>query len=261
MYSTNLEECKASSINALIIAYSETEINGMRDIAELLCALIVPKTGAVQTFCAAKLSKNTQEVPSLHHKLTAIRCHPPLKMTDSTGRPFHFVPPLISIVIQIKPENKVNCPTDKPNLTWNPQKTEYKLNGVCNTLGFATPQMAGTHSEEPNQISSASLTQILSQEKIEEKQNLTSLETTPCKIIFREVYKNDDKAQISVRKIVGVERNHPNFHKFTVHYTDFSQGRKTPLETKTMVADTEPRLQQLFQDLLATCRKKGWKKI
>jgi hypothetical protein len=46
-----------------------------------------------------------------------------------------------------------------------------------------------------------------------------------------------------------------------LYYTDFSAGRKDPLQTDIYTAIDEVELELKFDDLLAENIKKGWEKI
>jgi hypothetical protein len=78
----------------------------------------------------------------------------------------------------------------------------------------------------------------------------------------REVYvkeaKNRDPGLAAVRKIVVVHREDPGFARYTVHWTDFSPGRKDPLQTETRIAETPERLAELLDAYRVEGGKRGW---
>jgi len=73
-------------------------------------------------------------------------------------------------------------------------------------------------------------------------------------IHLREVYVNQE----AVRKIVVVERDDPGFPRFAVHWTDFSRGRKDPIQTEIRIAESRDRLEEIVAGYRAKAGKRGW---
>ncbi|MBL9100544.1 MAG: ATP-dependent DNA ligase [Myxococcales bacterium] len=81
-------------------------------------------------------------------------------------------------------------------------------------------------------------------------------------VVRREVYVKAAKGQSSVRKLVvwktnkeTVDRSYP---AFVVHWTDYSPGRKDPLQREVRVAPTLADAIKIGDDMIAENVKKGW---
>jgi hypothetical protein len=105
------------------------------------------------------------------------------------------------------------------------------------------------------------MSQALSNKTIEEILDPTPVQQSSPKILSREVFKKEAKGSTAVRKIVTVERIQEGFHRYTTHYTDYSEGRAEPLKTQTYVAETKTRLEEILTQLKKETSKKGWTKL
>lgn len=81
-------------------------------------------------------------------------------------------------------------------------------------------------------------------------------------LVRREVYVKTTKGQQAVRKLVIWKTNKdqadPSYPAFVVHWTDFSAGRKTPLEREVRVAPTLAEAVRIGEEIVGENIKKGW---
>jgi hypothetical protein len=87
----------------------------------------------------------------------------------------------------------------------------------------------------------------------------------PSEIVRREVYGKAAKGQQSVRKLVvwrtnkhEVDRSYP---AFVVHFTDYSPGRKDPLQREVRVAPSLDEAKRIADEIVAENVKKGWDRL
>ena len=84
----------------------------------------------------------------------------------------------------------------------------------------------------------------------------------PSAVIKREVYTKVLKGATMVRKFVMWETNKQadgeDFPAFVIHFTDFSPGRKTPLEREIRVSNSREQIESLWTELTAENISKGW---
>jgi hypothetical protein len=84
--------------------------------------------------------------------------------------------------------------------------------------------------------------------------NLPALE-----VVRREVYTKEVKGALAVRKLVVSKRPATaGAFPYVVFWTDFSAGRKTPLEVTTLFAHTESRAEALVKKLIEENITKGF---
>jgi hypothetical protein len=103
--------------------------------------------------------------------------------------------------------------------------------------------------------------QAISPKGIEKILTPKSQETAEHTIHTREVYTKKSKEEIAIRKILVIERDSPQFHRFTIHWTDYSPSRKDIFKNEVATADTEERLEELLTLYRTEATKRGWQKI
>ena len=67
-----------------------------------------------------------------------------------------------------------------------------------------------------------------------------------------------------VRKLVMWQTNKQDegsFPAFVIHFTDFSPGRKTPLEREVRVSNDRAQIDALWDQLVEKNIVKGWNKV
>jgi ATP-dependent DNA ligase len=86
----------------------------------------------------------------------------------------------------------------------------------------------------------------------------------PSTIKLREVYTKSSKTGTAVRKFSGIQTNKEEtgqYAPFVVLYTDFSPGRKTPLEQDIFLCATSNDMEKKMAELVEENIKKGWEKV
>lgn len=92
----------------------------------------------------------------------------------------------------------------------------------------------------------------------------SSLVLPESTLLRREAYAKVTKGVTAVRKVLVYATNKheldPSHPRFVVCYTDFSAGRKTPLEREVRLAASEEDAQRIADAILAENIKKGWER-
>ena len=89
-------------------------------------------------------------------------------------------------------------------------------------------------------------------------------EVKPSEIIIREVFAKKGKNGTAVRKFIGIQTNKEEtgqFSSFLAMYTDFSSGRKTPLEQEIFLCSDKQELEAKIALLKEENVKSGWEKV
>ena len=93
----------------------------------------------------------------------------------------------------------------------------------------------------------------------------TALDSKPelvqSKVIIREVYKKEGKGGVAIRKFLALQTNKEqtgSYSPFVVVFTDFSNGRKTPLEQDLYLCRTKKECEERIKELIEENIKKGW---
>ncbi len=101
---------------------------------------------------------------------------------------------------------------------------------------------------------------FLDSKKMEEK--IRKIELPKSKVIERKVWTKDGKNGISIRKIITLQTFKSEiwngWPEWIVFYSDFSQGRKSPLDRKLKTARSKEEASKIAKNLIDSNIKKGW---
>mgnify|MGYP003586250737 CR=1 FL=1 len=247
------------TIDCVVAGYVEGDFEGQYGVLSLLCGLAGPDGKTVQILARAGSGFSDELRVSLLKKLAPLKTDPPLKMSDSDGRPITFVKP--SLVVEIEGEslqetNLEGKQTTSQTLVWDGEKWAFKALNPCPRLSHAT--LSQIREDKSWNDGGTRMEQAISPKGIETILTGGGQENKPGTVTVREVYTKAGKEGASVRKILVIERQHPDFHRFTVHWTDFSPGRKEPFKNEVASADSTDRLEKLLQGYREEAGKRGW---
>ncbi|MDB5283883.1 MAG: hypothetical protein JWO06_2958, partial [Bacteroidota bacterium] len=85
----------------------------------------------------------------------------------------------------------------------------------------------------------------------------------PSQVILREVYVKEGKTGKAIRKFVGWKTNKDEsgkYPKYVLYFTDFSAGRKEPLQSDIYIVPSEDDMKAKLAVLIEENVKKGWNK-
>lgn len=153
-------------------------------------------------------------------------------------------------------------PISKQKVIFSDEKG-YSQSGVITGVSLMSPVYEGIRMDKKADTISAGLSQITSRVEIQvNESHLKQLKASD--IIKREVYIKEGKNGKSLRKFVSWKTNKEDtglYPSYILYYTDFSSGRKDPLQTEIYTAIDENELEVKFNDLVTDNIKKGWVKI
>ena len=138
---------------------------------------------------------------------------------------------------------------------WN--NSRWSFDGLAACPRLLLPTYGRLRPDKEFSAQSVRLTQLTSREIVSPElinRNLPALE-----VVRREVYAKEVKGALAVRKlVVGRRPTAAGAFPYVVFWTDFSAGRKTPLEVTTLFAHTETRAEALVKKLLEENVTKGF---
>jgi hypothetical protein len=258
------EMCKLKprrTIDAAVVGFVEGEFEGNFGMTSLLTALAYPagKSGLqLQSIARVGSGFTDEDRVTWHSRLATSRVDAPLAMSDSDGRPVRFVKP--GIVVEVEAEDILPA-EDKASgqqvFGWNNSRWSFEGLAACPRLLFPTFHKLRPDKEFGPQ--SVRIAQLLGREMAAPElmnRNMPTLE-----VVRREVYTKEVKGAVAVRKlVVGRRPATAGAFPYVVFWTDFSAGRKTPLEVTTLFAHTESRAEALIEKLIAENITKGFER-
>jgi hypothetical protein len=258
------EVCKLKpriTIDAAVVGFVEGDFEGNHGMMSLLTALAYPpgESGLqLQSIARVGSGFNDQDRVDWLGRLSSLRVDAPLAMSDSDGRPVRFVKP--GFVVELEAEDVLPADEDASGqqvFGWN--NTRWSFDGLANCPRVLFPIFGRLRADKefaPQAVRLAQLTRrdIAAPELI--NRTLPALE-----VVRREVYVKEIKGALAVRKLV-VGRRPASAGAFPciVFWTDFSAGRKTPLEVTTLFAQTEARAEALVKKLIEENVTKGFER-
>jgi hypothetical protein len=256
------EVCKLKprlTIDTAVVGFVEGEFEGNHGMMSLLTALAYPAAGSgiqLQSIARVGSGFNDQDRVDWLNRLSTHRTTAPLAMSDSDGRPVTFVRP--GFVVEIEAEDMLPADEEASGqqvFGWDNSRWSFDGLAACPRLLFPTFHRIRPDKEfSPQAVRLAQLNgrEILSPELI--NRNLPALE-----VVRREVYTKEAKGAVAVRKLVVSRRpSTAGAFPYVIFWTDYSAGRKTPLEVTTLFAHSESRAEALVKKLLEENVTKGF---
>ncbi len=258
------EVCKLKprlAIDTAVVGFVEGEFEGHYGMLSLLTALAYPAAERrlqLQSIARVGSGFNDQDRIDWLGRLSTLRVEAPLAMSDSDGRPVRFVRP--GFVVELEAEDVLPADEDASGqqvFGWDQSRWSFDGLALCPRLLLPTFNRFRADKEfGPQAVRLAQLTrrEMASPELI--NRHLPALE-----IMRREVYTKEIKGALAVRKlVVGRRPASAGAFPFVIFWTDYSAGRKTPLEVTTLFAHTETRAEALAQKLLEENVTKGFER-
>lgn len=259
------EVCKLKprrTIDAAVVGFVEGEFEGNYGMMSLLTALAYPAAkDRIQLQSIARVGSgfNDQDRVDWLGRLSALRVEAPLAMSDSDGRPVRFVKP--GFVVELEAEDILPADEEASGqqvFGWNSARWSFEGLAACPRL--LLPTFHRLRADKDFTPQSVRLTQLTGREIASPE--LISRDMPSLEVVRREVYTKEAKGTLAVRKlVVGRRPATSGAFPYVVFWTDFSAGRKTPLEVTTLFAHTETRADALVKKLIEENVTKGFELV
>lgn len=258
------EVCKLKpriNLDAAVIGFVEGELEGQPGMMSLLTGLAYPGAGSgmqLQSIARVGSGFNDQDRIDWLARLSSLRVDAPLAMSDSDGRPVRFVRP--GFVVELEAEDVMPADEEASGqqvFGWNQARWSFDGLAACPRLLF--PTYARLRGDKEFGAQAVRLSQLTRRDA--GAPELINRDLPPLEVMRREVYTKEIKGAIAVRKlVVGRRPATAGAFPFVIFWTDFSAGRKTPLEVSTLFAHSESRAEALARKLLEENITKGFER-
>ncbi len=256
------EVCKLKprlSIDAAVVGFVEGEFEGNYGMMSLLTALSYPATSSsllLQSIARVGSGFSDQDRVDWLGRLAALRTAAPLAMSDSDGRPISFVRP--GFVVELEAEDILPADEEASGqqvFGWHQARWSFDGLAACQRLLLPTYHRLRADKEFSPQA--VRLAQVTGRELAAPE--LINRHLPPLEVVRREVYTKEIKGAVAVRKlVVGRRPVTAGAFPYVVFWTDFSAGRKTPLEVTSLFAHSEVRAEALLKKLIEENVSKGF---
>jgi hypothetical protein len=150
----------------------------------------------------------------------------------------------------------------KPALTFNPVKG-YEKDGKVLAVSIVSPVFMKERQDKKANEDDCGFNQVSDRIEIADSSEV-DVAMKPSQVLMREVYVKEGKNGKAVRKFVGWKTNKEDsgkYPKYVLFFTDFSAGRKEPLQSEIHVAPSEDELKSQLAAMIEENVKKGWNKV
>jgi ATP-dependent DNA ligase len=138
-------------------------------------------------------------------------------------------------------------------------KIGYKRASLSSSVSLISPVFIRLRSDKKTVATDVGLNQI--EEFISHQDANVDKSLKASEVVGREIFTKTTKGSTAIRKFIILKTNKEHtgeFSPFVVVYTDFSGGRKTPLEQDIYLCATEQEASEKFAELKVENIKKGW---
>ncbi|MEM1182227.1 MAG: hypothetical protein AAGM22_28015 [Acidobacteriota bacterium] len=188
------------------------------------------------------------------------------RFASSTGALYRFVDPELVVevkVTDIQVEDGSGRPVRRMVLEldgedgWSPLQ-------LRSGVSLIHPIMGRVREDKTVNATDVRASQILERVEVPElEEKVVKIVRPESTVVRREVFSKTTKGKTAVRKLLvwetGKTEIDPTFPAFVVHWTDFSPGRKQPLQREVRLAPDRETADELAQAMLTAGVKKGWK--
>lgn len=252
------------TVDLVVIAYGERITGDVRQVRELEVGL-VREDGTLQLVGSVGGGMSEDERARWHARLSAIETRSAFRLANREGTLCRFVRPEIVVEVRVSDflsTDAWDAPIRRMALSYDASEG-YKPLSELRTAVLIHPALLRERTDKKADATDAGLSQITSylEDAPTETRAATSVVHRATEVVRRAVWTKETKGQIAVRKLVVLRTNkelegtHP---PFVVHFTDYSAGRKTPLETSLRTASTLEGAERAAAAWIEENVKKGW---
>lgn len=249
------------SIDAIVVGFT-TRVNEPEKVRSFLLGLKRDDKSIQLIGACGNLSDSLKE--ELYRKLKDIECASKFRHSSSDGNLYRFVKP--EMVLEVKCTEIQSEDSNANNIrrmVLNFKNDIWEPLALTDCVSLIHPVILRERLDKNSDAIDVRISQIesyLDSKKIKEK--IKQIELPKSKIYDRKVWTKDGKNGISIRKIITLKTSKSQiwdgWPEWIVFYSDFSQGRKSPLDRKLKTARNKEEAKEIANKFIESNIKKGW---
>lgn len=137
----------------------------------------------------------------------------------------------------------------------------YTPEGLADFVSLLFPVFDRERPDKPVDAAHVGVAQVYAYLPDEPAEVEAAAKNPASRVVDRRVWTKGGKGGLAVRKVVVIETNKADteeYPAFVAHFTDYSAGRKEPLQTSLRVASTRPFIDSIVAQWVTENVKKGW---
>lgn len=251
------------TLDLVVLGYAEGVSDRAGMLRDLLLGYITPEgTYNIVAKCGGGFSEETRT--DLLKQLAPMQVASEYTEISSAKTAFVMIEP--TLVAEISCLDMLNenssGPIQKMSLKYDPA-TGYSNAGTVNCVTCISPNFIRLRTDKKAVAEDAGEKQITDHKDIISDE-AAKQEMQDSSIVRKEIYIKKAKDATAVRKMTIVKTNKEQtemYAPYFVMYTDFSAGRKSPLDQDIYLCLTEAEANEKVEELKAENIKKGWEQV
>ena len=250
------------TVDAVVIGFTEREsANGGIETRSLLLGLKNEDEFILVGVAANAITDFSRT--DAHQLLKSQVVESEYRHAASTGQVYQMVRPDVIVevnVVDIQSTDSKGLPMKQPTLTFSDNKwfASKQVNAItlinATTTRFRTDKTVDTDGASWRQV-----------EDVAPRVDSSVAELPESTVIRRQVWTKGTGDKVDVRKLVVWKTNKEqadlSYPAYVVHWTDFSKGRKSPLDREVRPAPNEVSALALADQMIEDNIKKGWTEV
>jgi hypothetical protein len=249
------------TVDCAILGFtSRVNATGEQEVRSLLLGLVTPET---DDYLAIGTVGNFAEGLDRTALLRTLEPHvrpSQFRQAASTGQLYSMVEPTAIMecrVLDVQAEDAKGRPIRRPQLQF--ADGEWTVVGNVGAATLINPIALHLRDDKPNLVEGARWEQIAD---VVAGPSASGVAQQSSEIVQRRVWTKTGKDKTDVRKLVIWKTNKddadPLYPAYVVHWTDYSAGRKSPLNREVRPAPSLEKAETIANALIEANIKKGW---
>ena len=247
-----------------VVGYVEG-INDRKGMVKSLLVAFMRETGLYQIVSKVGNNLSEEERREFFELLSQKHVESNYIETDNDGVAFHLVKPELIIEVgcnDLMTENTYGKSLMNNLITFHDDF--YSLYHGTPGVRFIYPMFERIREDKTSCYEDIRFSQLKDLVYIDEAD--LNPETLPqSDLLFRKVYTKKVKNKIMVQKFVVWKTNKEEvslqYPAYVMHYTNFSSGRKEPLQNDVNISSDEEQIMEMTKELIESKIKRGWKLV
>ena len=253
------------TVDLLVVAYGERLVDGTRQVRELQVGLF-RDDGTVQLVGSVGTGLSDEDRVRWHGRLSAIEAKSSFRLANREGTLCRFVTPTIVVEVRVSDllaADGWDIPIRRMALAHDPAKG-WSAVAELRTAVLLHPVLMRERTDKTATLAACGMTQITSYLDDAGVEAVPTVSRASAEIIRRAVFTKVTKGETAVRKVLVVrthkerEGTHP---PFVVFASDYSGGRRAPLETALKSAANVEDADAQVRAWVVENVKKGWAEV
>lgn len=254
-----------STVDLVVLAFGERITADVKQVRELQVGLL-REDGSFQLVGSVGTGLSEDDRVRWHARLSAIEAKSSFRLANREGTLCRFVRPEIVVEVRVSDflaTDGWDAPIRRMSLGWDAEGG-WRAIGETRTAVPLHPVLMRERTDKTVDVGSVGMTQITAYLDEVSEEAVTATRRASAEIVRRMVFTKETKGQLAVRKLVVIRthKEHEGTHPpFVVFSTDYSPGRKEPLQTALRTAATSDAADAQVALWLAENVKRGWAEV